>query len=766
MKKAIDIAEAGRRYSIENPHSLHPDWTGSKSTFPEWAKNTGITKKRFFDLYNRAMGQHEKGLALTDKMRDELNFYLNAARDEVNLKPNGDAAYLYKHEKEHAEALRSPEKKTDISELPVEEGDKVKMINKFGQPDTFTYKGVNEKGNMEYQDHYTEEVPIFGEPVKREVLGIKKKGEGSFGLTAPETKTEKPKAQQTPDMFGHKNAMEGGISGGQEKLTPLETANRDAAEARAKADEEKRQGKLPEGDTSYDVMKQKNVDESAYPEKVKYITKLIESGGGGTPMSYEAAMDKLFKETKEKPGALQRVALGKVSSENVEEIRRTAKEKGRDIDVTGYTHTIDNSFINHALGEHDDIISEKSRGLVAITEKDISRIPEITSTPDKVEYLPETKKSKATVLYIKRINGEVYYYEEIREGRKELAAATLFKKRATLGEQMPQNETPLTQPDLLRGSSLDSTIPHPDEPVKGENEAAPLDQTKKDISDEQKRILGEGTKTEFVEGDVRKAHTPEEDEAALSKHGLTPDTVGEAVAVGSHKFDKDNLVHSIKLSMMSPEEMWATSLHEIGHGIQKTLDAMGRKTDKALLESAFKKEAKANGEAVSETIADKFRDYVLGKENAEPKGLVRRIFDRIMEFTEKLKNYLNDRGFKSVNDIFGEAYRGDLAKKDVVAPESKEMLYSKPDMNITRLDDRMFGDTIWTARKEAEKWAMKNLRDKSFVNKDTDWGIEVTGKNIKKIRSGDRISPFDHVEAIRAIPELIKKCCISRNTVR
>ncbi|MBF0517555.1 MAG: hypothetical protein HQK97_10665, partial [Nitrospirae bacterium] len=263
MYEQIDMAQAGQRYSIDNPNSMHGDWTGTKSTFPDWAYE-GITKKRFFDLYNRATGQDEKGSPLTENMKAELHGLLRYAKEQIERHQGGyvnDTGSMHEQRLEHqkeqleqqaieSEANRETEKKVDISTLPVEEGDKVKMINKYGNPDTFTYKGVNEKGNMEFQDHYTEEVPLFGEPVKREVLGIEKKPtkDVGFELTAPEPKAAKGKKPVTPDMFVkdiHANAMEGGISGGQEKLTPLETAQRDAEEARAKADEAARQGELP-----------------------------------------------------------------------------------------------------------------------------------------------------------------------------------------------------------------------------------------------------------------------------------------------------------------------------------------------------------------------------------------------------------------------------------------------------------------------------------------------------------------------------------------
>ncbi|MBF0487804.1 MAG: hypothetical protein HQK98_06555 [Nitrospirae bacterium] len=283
--------------------------------------------------------------------------------------------------------------------------------------------------------------------------------------TAPETTPNKPEAAGTD-------------------IEPQEGQNMPPATEEGKA--ASTEGQKPDIQAQLEALK--GTAQSAYPEKVRYINKLIESYGGGTPMSYSAAMDKLFKETSDKPGALQRVALGEVSSKNVEEVRRTAKEEGRDVDVTGYTHTIDNSFINHVIGGHTDIAKEKSRGQEVVTKEDILRIPEIIANPNDVKYLTETKKSKDGVLYTKRINGEIYYYEEIRQGRKELAAATLFKKRATLGEQMPHTETPLTQPNLLRGSSYDSTIPHPAEPVK-ENQKPTIEEQLNNLKGKRKNPL-------------------------------------------------------------------------------------------------------------------------------------------------------------------------------------------------------------------------------------------------------------------------------------
>lgn len=84
-----------------------------------------------------------------------------------------------------------------------------------------------------------------------------------------------------------------------------------------------------------------------------------------------------------------------------------------------------------------------------------------------------------------------------------------------------------------------------------------------------------------------------------------------------------------------------------------------------------------------------------------------------------------------------------------------------PDMKITILDDKMFGDQLWSARKAARQWAKMNLQGRSPINKDTGWKIDITGKGIDEVLSKTRLAPLDHIEAIRAIPELIENAILA-----
>lgn len=121
-------------------------------------------------------------------------------------------------------------------------------------------------------------------------------------------------------------------------------------------------------------------------------------------------------------------------------------------DVSGYIHMIDNFGIRHALNEHGNPDVEARRGNIAITENDILKVPEIIKSYDRVENGGTDTSGRSLVRYIKTdTDGTIYYVEEIRSKRKELALKTMWKKPAARG-MLPgePTPTPLTS-ETLRG---------------------------------------------------------------------------------------------------------------------------------------------------------------------------------------------------------------------------------------------------------------------------------------------------------------------------
>lgn len=115
--------------------------------------------------------------------------------------------------------------------------------------------------------------------------------------------------------------------------------------------------------------------------------------------------------------------IGPVSDEVAKRIHQATG-----FDVAGYTHSIDESAIRHIVKEHGDAKTEEARGQIAIGEDDIVIVSEIVSNPDEVTKGNSTS-GKQTVVFKKKIGDAYVYVQEVRDGRKKLAAKTLWKVR-------------------------------------------------------------------------------------------------------------------------------------------------------------------------------------------------------------------------------------------------------------------------------------------------------------------------------------------------
>lgn len=68
-------------------------------------------------------------------------------------------------------------------------------------------------------------------------------------------------------------------------------------------------------------------------------------------------------------------------------------------------------------------------------------------------------------------------------------------------------------------------------------------------------------------------------------------------------------------------------------------------------------------------------------------------------------------------------------------------------------------NTLGLSRKLAETWARVNVRG-TYRNQATGWDIEVPNSGIHKALSEPRQFPKDHIEAIAAVPELLKRAAL------
>ncbi len=132
-------------------------------------------------------------------------------------------------------------------------------------------------------------------------------------------------------------------------------------------------------------------------------------------------------EASKQPGhAKEKATIAPAESWLVDE----AKEHG--LDLAGHSHVIDGSAVRHVVNRHGNDQIETSRGQIAVTDEDFERIPELISSPDAVVFGTKTRGKRDQIGYIKQLeDGSTLYLEEVRTGKKELAAVSMRKYPAT-----------------------------------------------------------------------------------------------------------------------------------------------------------------------------------------------------------------------------------------------------------------------------------------------------------------------------------------------
>lgn len=137
-------------------------------------------------------------------------------------------------------------------------------------------------------------------------------------------------------------------------------------------------------------------------------------------------IDEFLKEGDLKSSVKKKLVLGAAGDALV----KNASKNG--INIKGFTHSIDNFFINHVLNRHGNKKTETKRGNINVTAEDIKNIPDILQTPDFIIYGTKTRNGNKAIVFAKNINSSTIFVEEIRTGRKKLAAQTLYKLPRTI----------------------------------------------------------------------------------------------------------------------------------------------------------------------------------------------------------------------------------------------------------------------------------------------------------------------------------------------
>jgi len=140
----------------------------------------------------------------------------------------------------------------------------------------------------------------------------------------------------------------------------------------------------------------------------------------------QEAIAAVIKAAKQSGHAPQKTVLGEVT----DWLATEAAKYG--LNLQGFVHTLDGSAVRHMLNRHSNPKIEKTRGQLALTDVDIQNLPQVVQQADAVILGTQTKGRKEQIAFIKRMpDGTVLYLEEVRTGKRELAAVSMRKYPAT-----------------------------------------------------------------------------------------------------------------------------------------------------------------------------------------------------------------------------------------------------------------------------------------------------------------------------------------------
>lgn len=144
----------------------------------------------------------------------------------------------------------------------------------------------------------------------------------------------------------------------------------------------------------------------------------------------------------------QTLTIGRANPRTVQIIKNKTG-----IDVSAFTHQVDNYALRHAFKKH-------SKDPSPLTEDDFRLIPDIIKNPTSVALDNKTNKGLYAMKYIKKYQDIIYYIEEVRTGRNTLSMTTMYKTKGSgNGANLAADSSALGSPRL---PLKEGTTPLPD----------------------------------------------------------------------------------------------------------------------------------------------------------------------------------------------------------------------------------------------------------------------------------------------------------------
>lgn len=365
------------------------------------------------------------------------------------------------------------------------------------------------------------------------------------------------------------------------------------------------------------------------------------------------------------------------------------------IDLRGYRHNIDKSALNHIINRHGK--TENYRNQIPITNDDIKNIPDVIYNADKVEYSGKNKQGKDVFKYTKTMeDGNIYYAEEVRTGKKQLSTQTMYKISGRSNVIKPKSPTSET-------ISTNNSITDNSETFKGgveESNITPLENSEKINNNEEKgvdneRQIDRGTNQGTNRENSKKLSTTlQMDKTMVSEQSKRLDTNNQGtirpnrserttdnVTIGNERLTKESKISSSDKELIEKEYK---NQHELNLAIENYINNGEYKKYQGSIR-------------MPQAIKDWLKKYAgaggLEKQGAEGKGLLSEYYtpqNIVNKMWEMTAQYINTDGAKVLEPSVGigrfletapQNTSFDVVEMNPVSAKIAKILY--PNANVT-----------------------------------------------------------------------------------
>ena len=170
------------------------------------------------------------------------------------------------------------------------------------------------------------------------------------------------------------------------------------------------------------------------------------------------------------------------------------------IDISGRRHMLSDRDIRHMINQHGNPEIEKSKGQVAITKKDIEKIPDIINNYDEIVKGSQnknrfTKEMQNSIRYIKQYDDNILYVVEVvPDNSRQLEVKTMWKQQNNTNKK--NNPVSVGHDNNIIPPDTSKTKPNSDYSTNS------ITQNTSNVKNSNVQFAKKSAKTPKVEGDI------------------------------------------------------------------------------------------------------------------------------------------------------------------------------------------------------------------------------------------------------------------------